>query len=418
MFVLLCCKLGMSRFCVETEYDLNFNSALVLNNHVGFLLLSNFDNLFSLALLTLRIYAGQRSLGFGNFSINTDVYEAAVDSGFENPSYWLDACEDVRSHLKDDFMDSGMDISTSLEEGIVGIGGFFGGIDNLLDNYNSINDVPSSYPYRNESSVAGNPSLLGESSLGDCGSNSFSGANDKVLQDELQRCCKREKSGDLPDEERIPKRSMHNSHGNERVRRMNVPSHQREGGRNRFSCRKRGRDWDQNDSNRDFREKNLRRCVRKDSCWEREWRDREPMGYWERDRLGGSSEIIFRTGKWEDEHSKEGKSGTPKIQECNAKVDDKPKELKEKIPEEHARQYQLDVLEQAKKKNTIAFMETGAGKTLIAVLLMKSVCMDLQKLNKKILAVFLVPKVPLVYQVTHSLTYHVKIHAFKYPKTY
>ncbi|KAI4385111.1 hypothetical protein MLD38_003171 [Melastoma candidum] len=343
-----------------------------------------------------EIYSGLRSSEFGNFSFNTDVYHAPVDSGFENPSYWLDVCEDLR--LKDDFLDSSVDISPSLEEGFVGIGGFFGGIDNLLNNYNSINDVPSSHPFQNESPTAGNPSLLGESSPGDCCSKSFTGAKDQLLQDELQRGLKREKPGDILDVEITPKRSMLSSnHANERVQHMNVHSHQRERGRNRLSCRKRGRDRDQNDNSRDFREKSFRRCSRKDNCWEREWRDREPMGYWERDRLG-SSEIVYRTGKWEDEHPTEGKSGTPKIQECNSKVDDKPTEIKEKIPEEHARQYQLDVLEQAKKKNTIAFLETGAGKTLIAVLLMKSVCRDLQKLNKKMLAVFLVPKVPLVYQ--------------------
>lgn len=72
---------------------------------------------------------------------------------------------------------------------------------------------------------------------------------------------------------------------------------------------------------------------------------------------------------------------------------------KKKLPKEHAHKYQLDVLEQAKNKNTISFLETGAGKTLIVVLLIKSVCNDLHRQGKKMLAVFLVPKVPLVYQV-------------------
>lgn len=72
---------------------------------------------------------------------------------------------------------------------------------------------------------------------------------------------------------------------------------------------------------------------------------------------------------------------------------------KEKGGEECARKYQLEVLGQAQKKNTIAFLETGAGKTLIAVLLMKSKYEMMRKRREKMLAVFLVPKVPLVYQV-------------------
>lgn len=71
----------------------------------------------------------------------------------------------------------------------------------------------------------------------------------------------------------------------------------------------------------------------------------------------------------------------------------------EKEGEEKARTYQLEVLAQAKVKNTIAFLETGAGKTLIAVLLMREKHKVLREQGKRMLAVFLVPKVPLVYQV-------------------
>jgi endoribonuclease Dicer len=74
-------------------------------------------------------------------------------------------------------------------------------------------------------------------------------------------------------------------------------------------------------------------------------------------------------------------------------------ENEEKEGEEKARTYQLEVLAQAKVKNTIAFLETGAGKTLIAVLLMREKHKVLREQGKRMLAVFLVPKVPLVYQV-------------------
>jgi endoribonuclease Dicer len=106
---------------------------------------------------------------------------------------------------------------------------------------------------------------------------------------------------------------------------------------------------------------------------------------------------------WEAEADRQGKrartqDGTPV--ESKLEVDRTAAAQKEKpVTEEQARQYQLEVLEQAKSRNTIAFLETGAGKTLIAVLLIKSICDKMLKENKKMLAVFLVPKVPLVYQV-------------------
>ena len=113
--------------------------------------------------------------------------------------------------------------------------------------------------------------------------------------------------------------------------------------------------------------------------------------------------MVFRHGMWEAEVDRQGKrarmqEGSPA--EGKVEVDQTVASQKKKpVTEEQARQYQLEVLEQAKSRNTIAFLETGAGKTLIAVLLIKSICDKMRKENKKMLAVFLVPKVPLVYQV-------------------
>nr|CAB3497246.1 unnamed protein product [Digitaria exilis] len=126
---------------------------------------------------------------------------------------------------------------------------------------------------------------------------------------------------------------------------------------------------------------------------------REARGFWERDRGG---KMVFRHGMWEAEADRQGKrartqDGSPA--ETKVEVEQTAASQKEKpVTEEQARQYQLEVLEQAKRRNTIAFLETGAGKTLIAVLLIKSICDKMLKENKKMLAIFLVPKVPLVYQ--------------------
>ncbi|GMP43986.1 hypothetical protein CsSME_00013129 [Camellia sinensis var. sinensis] len=166
--------------------------------------------------------------------------------------------------------------------------------------------------------------------------------------------------------------------------------------RERPSGRKRPRDWEDIDRReRDQIRRRERYGSGKRDCRDRDWR--ESKGFWERERPG-SNEMVFHLGTWESERNREGKAPSERNQDCIVKVEKKPEEAKEKHPEEQARQYQLDVLEQAKQKNTIAFLETGAGKTLIAVLLIKSVCSDLQMQNRRMLAVFLVPKVPLVYQ--------------------
>lgn len=63
-----------------------------------------------------------------------------------------------------------------------------------------------------------------------------------------------------------------------------------------------------------------------------------------------------------------------------------------------ARSYQLEALETALKQNTIVYLETGSGKTLIAIMLLRSYAYLLRKPSPYI-AVFLVPTVVLVTQL-------------------
>ncbi|KAF0911134.1 hypothetical protein E2562_005501 [Oryza meyeriana var. granulata] len=152
------------------------------------------------------------------------------------------------------------------------------------------------------------------------------------------------------------------------------------------------RGWDDRRGRRDFD-----RVRKRDR---HEHHRREARGFWERDHGG---KMVFRPGNWGQESDREAKRARTQdggSMEKKAEADRMGAAQREKpVAEEQARQYQLEVLEQAKSRNTIAFLETGAGKTLIAVLLIKSVCDKMLKENKKMLAVFLVPKVPLVYQV-------------------
>ncbi|KAB1670066.1 hypothetical protein ES319_1Z202500v1 [Gossypium barbadense] len=63
-----------------------------------------------------------------------------------------------------------------------------------------------------------------------------------------------------------------------------------------------------------------------------------------------------------------------------------------------ARSYQLEALEKAIKQNTIAYLETGSGKTLIAIMLLRRYAYLVRK-PSPFNAVFLVPQVVLVEQV-------------------
>lgn len=137
----------------------------------------------------------------------------------------------------------------------------------------------------------------------------------------------------------------------------------------------------------------------------REWEGGNRRGgYWERDRAG---KVVFLCGAWEaGEGDREGKKarsdGREEASGGSGGEKGAAEEVRRRPVEEPARKYQLDVLEQAKKVNTIAFLETGAGKTLIALLLMKSICERMEVEGRTMLAIFLVPKVPLVYQVPFS----------------
>ncbi|KAF4391118.1 hypothetical protein F8388_009540 [Cannabis sativa] len=70
-----------------------------------------------------------------------------------------------------------------------------------------------------------------------------------------------------------------------------------------------------------------------------------------------------------------------------------------------ARSYQLEALESGMKRNTVVYLETGSGKTLIAIMLLRSYAHLLRKPSQYI-AVFLVPKVVLVSQQADALKKH------------
>ncbi|GAV80355.1 dsrm domain-containing protein/DEAD domain-containing protein/Helicase_C domain-containing protein/Ribonuclease_3 domain-containing protein/PAZ domain-containing protein/dsRNA_bind domain-containing protein [Cephalotus follicularis] len=346
------------------------------------------------------------------------------------PSYWLDACEDISCDLIDDFVNFDILIPDSADiasnqDNLAN--DFFGGIDHILDSIKNGSGLPPPVS-STDITTNGNGDGFQDCSTGKdwvqneapdvCHYSYYEdvekddtekkGIGDGKLEEKFLNNSSKEngvvRNGNRASEAQSRRR---NFDSDERVnKRSRVTERQfssREqcytGDRERDSNRKRQHDWGEIDRrNRDHirRRENYNGHGRRDGR-DRSWRDREPRGYWERDR-SGSFDMVFRLGAWEADHSREGKEVNDRIQECNGKVEKKSEEAKEKLPEEQARQYQLDVLEQARKGNTIAFLETGAGKTLIAILLIRSVCSDLQIQNKKMLAVFLVPKVPLVYQ--------------------
>ncbi|XP_010556639.1 PREDICTED: endoribonuclease Dicer homolog 1 isoform X2 [Tarenaya hassleriana] len=345
--------------------------------------------------------------------------EARV-SGGGGEIYWLDAREDISCDLIDDFV--GFDRSVVQESIDNGVNNdFFGGIDHILDSIKNGGGLPpveksnfsgsgvqDSRVPQNNFQISGN---------GYCGNDTGSGvpqwnglgnntegeteklgdreitvlAKENGLQKNSFRRNEASKERDFDKGERVGKRARVCSYKNERnnfMGRGQLFSVDRD----RSLNRKRPHVWDEGE-----RGHGKRRDYYNNGSHRRDCRDREPRGYWVRDKLG-ENEMVYRVGTWEANHDRDSKDENGKNQEGDGKVESKPDDLTEKVVEEQARRYQLDVLEQARTKNTIAFLETGAGKTLIAVLLIKSVYKDLLGQNKKMLAVFLVPKVPLVYQ--------------------
>ncbi|KAL9155827.1 hypothetical protein ABFS82_09G032700 [Erythranthe guttata] len=317
----------------------------------------------------------EKKLDKGEAGNSVDACALAADG---RPSYWLDACEDIS--CDDYFVDFGTATAASvpvLEP--LSNGGcldpcFFGGIDQILDSIKSVDD-----------------DLLAHNTIQD---------QQSVSKDEIVNCNGKRPSvcgnGFKNDGTETDRRSREFNNTEQRHDRR-VPCRDPKKERrvlDRVPGRKRHRGWDDVETDGHVRGqvRKRERCST-GSCKDRDYR--EARGYWEREKE--TSELVYRMGSWESSRDRDEKANAQKSNKytTDEKKSDQPKE---KLPEEQARQYQLDVLEQAKKRNTIAFLETGAGKTLIAVLLMKSVSTELQKQNKKMLAVFLVPKVPLVYQ--------------------
>lgn len=78
-----------------------------------------------------------------------------------------------------------------------------------------------------------------------------------------------------------------------------------------------------------------------------------------------------------------------------------------------ARCYQVEALEKAMKENTLVYLETGSGKTLIAIMLLRSYAYLLRK-PSRFIAVFLVPQVVLVSQQAEAIKMHTDLKVSMY----
>ncbi|KAL6559458.1 Dicer-like protein 1 [Orobanche gracilis] len=331
-----------------------------------------------------------------------DLVNACTLNGDVRPSYWLDACEDIS--CDDYFLDfEPMTTTPTILPDPHSQGGFldpcfFGGIDQIFESLTNGGvgspDIVATNG-GNQNAVVHHDSSAEQASIKD---------QDRHLVDEHEVVnCNGERPSDCSngsenDRNEFGKRPNENYETEQRHDRKVRGADTKRGRRiwDRAPGRKRQRDWDHVEMEGLARGCSRRRERNGTGIW-KDRECREARGYWEREKE--TNELVFHVGSWESSRNRDEKVNSQKSNKDAGCLEEKKEDQpKEKLPEEQARQYQLEVLEQAKRRNTIAFLETGAGKTLIAVLLIRSVSTELQKQNKKMLAVFLVPKVPLVYQ--------------------
>ncbi|KAJ3671775.1 hypothetical protein LUZ60_007854 [Juncus effusus] len=106
------------------------------------------------------------------------------------------------------------------------------------------------------------------------------------------------------------------------------------------------------------------------------------------------------------DRSSEKTTETAIIGEDQDEDEDEDEDEEEKAdPETVARSYQLEALEMAREQNTIVYLETGSGKTLIAVMLLRCYAHLLRKPRPSV-GVFLVPTVVLVTQQADVVERH------------
>ncbi|XP_020094858.1 endoribonuclease Dicer homolog 3b-like isoform X2 [Ananas comosus] len=82
----------------------------------------------------------------------------------------------------------------------------------------------------------------------------------------------------------------------------------------------------------------------------------------------------------------------------DAKSDENGPTIRRKRKDFNPRSYQMRVLEVALQRNTIAVLDTGTGKTMIAVMLMKEIGRRLKESGERVFIIFLAPTVILVNQ--------------------
>ncbi|KAL3680222.1 hypothetical protein R1sor_023178 [Riccia sorocarpa] len=122
---------------------------------------------------------------------------------------------------------------------------------------------------------------------------------------------------------------------------------------------------------------------------------------------------MLETMEKRQENCEEGNTGSS-IQGPTVSVNGEMERRRDFInPVRKARRYQLEVLTKALEENTIFVLETGGGKTLIAVLLINALTPRIRKPNSRI-AVFLAPNRALVDQQAKEIERHTDLHVGRF----